>query len=222
MELDGTEINLALSIMPTGSPQMERPILSSIKREILDRKTSDEGEQEVHPRVEAEVKVGVTELVKTHNRFREKIKDRQMVSGQSPTEPVKGTGKILFMDDDELLRELVPQMLSLLGYEAVTARDGQEAVHLYTRSKNSAQAFDAVIVDLTVPGGLGGKEAVQLLREADPNVRAILATGSSNDPVMQDFKKYGFVAAVTKPYTMKELSRVLEEVLAAECHGDAG
>jgi CheY-like chemotaxis protein len=140
----------------------------------------------------------------------------QHLAQESLVEPIVGAARILFMDDDEMIRELMVQTLSLLGYEVVSAREGLEAVRLYKRVKGSPKAFDAVIMDLTVPGGLGGKEALLLLREADPNVRAILSSGSSNDVVMADFKKCGFRAAVTKPYTVEELSRVLKEVLAPD------
>lgn len=121
-----------------------------------------------------------------------------------------GKGRILVMDDDDMLRKLVNAMLCRLGYEVVAAADGAEAIDIY---KNSAHPFAAVIMDLTVPGGMGGKEAIKLLREFDPKVKAIVSSGYSIDPVMADYRSYGFLGRVSKPYDMAELSKVLHDVL---------
>jgi len=124
-----------------------------------------------------------------------------------------GRGKILFMDDQESLRDMVGEMLVYLGYEVVFAREGDEAVELYRKAKESGRDFDAVILDLTIPGGTGGKEAVQKLREIDPGVKAIVSSGYSYDPVMSEYKKYGFNGVVVKPYEIGELSKVLYKVI---------
>ena len=124
-----------------------------------------------------------------------------------------GKGKILVMDDEKMIRDVVGDMLGILGYEAEFAKDGAEAVELYKKAEQSVRPFDAVIMDLTVPGGMGGKEAVRKLAEIDPEVKAIVSSGYSDDPVMADFRKYGFSNVVAKPYNIKELGDALYEVL---------
>ena len=124
-----------------------------------------------------------------------------------------GKGKILFMDDEQMIREIAGQMLRKLGYEVEFARDGEEAIKLYSKAKESRETFDAVIMDLTVPGGMGGKKAIQRLKEIDPKVKAIVSSGYFNDPVMSDFREYGFRGVFAKPYKIEDLSRVLHEVL---------
>ncbi|MEW5800691.1 MAG: ATP-binding protein [bacterium] len=125
-----------------------------------------------------------------------------------------GSGKILFMDDQESLRDMVGEMLVYLGYEVVLAREGDEAVELYRKERESGRNFDVVILDLTVPGGTGGREAVQKMLEIDPEVKAIVSSGYSYDPIMSEYKTYGFSGMVVKPYEVEELSRVLNEVMA--------
>jgi CheY-like chemotaxis protein len=106
-------------------------------------------------------------------------------------------------------------MLERLGFDVVGARDGDEAVVLFARSRGEGPPFDAVILDLTVPGGMGGQEAMRRLRELDPRVRAIVSSGYSNDPVMASFRDHGFAGVIAKPCRMEELGEALREVLAA-------
>ncbi|MHC4536410.1 MAG: 7TM diverse intracellular signaling domain-containing protein, partial [Planctomycetota bacterium] len=113
---------------------------------------------------------------------------------------ISGKGKILAMDDEEMIRDLVGDMLNRLGYEAEVARHGEEAIHIYRRAIESGEPFDAVILDLTVPGGMGGKETIERLRELDSNLKAIVSSGYSNDPIMSEPKKYGFSSVVVKPF----------------------
>lgn len=142
--------------------------------------------------------------------------------GQPPVEeeeenveinPVAGEGRVLVMDDEENIRELVKEMLGSLGYEVTTAMDGAEAIELYRDARDSGQPFDAVITDLTVPGGMSGKEAIQQLVKIDPGVKAIVSSGYSNDPIMANFREYNFHGAIAKPYRTRELSILLHEVL---------
>jgi two-component system, cell cycle sensor histidine kinase and response regulator CckA len=121
--------------------------------------------------------------------------------------------RILLMDDEETIRDLVSEMLALLGYEVVKARDGEEVIRLYKEAREFSRPFDAVIMDLTVPGGMGGGETIQVLREIDPNVRAIVSSGYLNDPIMADYEAHGFRGVVRKPYTINELSAVLKQVV---------
>ena len=124
-----------------------------------------------------------------------------------------GKGRILLMDDDESILGVTRDVLTHLGYEVVFARDGLEAIDAYKNAQKTTMTFDVVIVDLTIRGGLGGKETIRKLMEIDPHVKAIVSSGYSNNPVITNFKKYGFSGAVAKPYSVEELSRILQEVL---------
>ncbi len=124
-----------------------------------------------------------------------------------------GSGTILLMDDEEAICSTVGQMLTLLGYQVVFAHNGSEAVSRYRDALAAAKPFDAVILDLTIPGGMGGKEAVQYLLELDPGVKAIVSSGYSENPVMSDYFRYGFRGVLSKPYDVQQMSRVLHMVL---------
>lgn len=127
--------------------------------------------------------------------------------------PVPGRGKILVMDDEQIIRHLAEEMLATLGYEGHFASEGAEAIQLYKSAKESGKPYDAVIMDLTVPGGMGGKEAIEKLLVFDPQVKAIVSSGYANDPVMADYAKHGFRGVVAKPYRIQELSRTLRQVV---------
>jgi PAS domain S-box-containing protein len=124
-----------------------------------------------------------------------------------------GRGTILVMDDQRDVREIVGRLLEHLGYKVGFANDGAEAVDQYQRAQEAGRPFDAVIMDLTVPGGMGGKEAIQKLLEVDPEVKAIVSSGYSTDPIMANFRIFGFSGVVSKPYEIGELSAALLEVL---------
>jgi two-component system cell cycle sensor histidine kinase/response regulator CckA len=130
--------------------------------------------------------------------------------------PLHGKGNILVMDDKEVVREGAKRMLGGMGYDVVFASDGTEAIAMYKEALQSGKHFDAVILDLTVPGGMGGKEAVKKLLEMDPNAKAIVSSGYSNDPVMSEFKKYGFMGLLEKPYRMQELRETLSRVMEVQ------
>lgn len=127
--------------------------------------------------------------------------------------PQAGRGRVLLMDDEELVVTTVRDMLEYLGYECVIARDGEEAIRIYTTAIETGNPFDVVIMDLTVPGKMGGKTAVKRLLEIDPNMKAVVSSGYSNDPVMARFEQFGFRGVVTKPYRIEQLSEVLGRVL---------
>jgi PAS domain S-box-containing protein len=126
-----------------------------------------------------------------------------------------GQGKVLLMDDEEIIREAAGEVLQYLGYTVGFAEDGKEAVELYTEAQKE-DPFDVVIMDLTIPGGMGGKETIQELLKVDPDVKAIVSSGYSTNPVMADFKSYGFKGVVTKPYSIEELSETLHRILNNE------
>ena len=127
--------------------------------------------------------------------------------------PIIGKRKIPVMDDEDMVREVTAAMLSKLGHEVEVAVEGSEAIEMYKKAKESDQSYDGVILDLTSKIGMGGKEAIKKLLEIDPDVKGIVSTGYSNDPIVTKFKEYGFCGALAKPFTMDELSMTLHEVL---------
>jgi CheY-like chemotaxis protein len=120
------------------------------------------------------------------------------------------------MDDEEGLRVLLKTLLTSLGYEVQTARDGAEAIALCEESKASGHRFDAVLLDLTVSGGMGGMEAVGRLKELDPSMKLIVSSGYSDATVMSNFRKYGFDDVLPKPWRIAEVSEVFRGVLASD------
>jgi len=135
------------------------------------------------------------------------------VKRQIKAAPVIGKGRILVMDDEKMIRHLAGELLNYLGYDVSFSKDGAKAIEVYKEAMESGESFDAVILDLTVRGGMGGKEAIRKLMEIDPHVKGIVSSGYSDDSVMTDFEKYGFKGVVAKPYSVHEVSRVLDEVL---------
>ncbi|MDB6022321.1 MAG: multi-sensor hybrid histidine kinase [Pedosphaera sp.] len=127
-----------------------------------------------------------------------------------------GQGRVLVMDDEADILMLVREMLDLMGYEVEVARDGAEALQRYVAAKRADKPFAAVIMDLTIPEGMGGKEAIRRLKELDPQVKAIVSSGYSYDPVMANFREYGFSGVIPKPYVMDDLGRVLGEVIGKQ------
>ena len=115
-----------------------------------------------------------------------------------------------------MIRKVVGRILEDMGYEVRFAGDGVEVLELYKEALAEGDSFDAVILDLTVPGGMGGKETIENLIKIDPDVKAIVTSGYANDPVMADFGKYGFKGLVRKPYSAEELSQVLQSVICFE------
>ncbi len=128
----------------------------------------------------------------------------------------RGSGRLLVMDDEEAICMLMIDLLTGLGYEVETARDGAEAIALYEEAKGLGNGFAAVLLDVTVPGGMGGIEAARRLREIDPRATLIVSSGYSQASVMSEFRKYGFDAMVQKPWTLGEISQVFQQVLSRE------
>jgi PAS domain S-box-containing protein len=119
-----------------------------------------------------------------------------------------GKGRVLVMDDENRVLEVAVEMLGILGYEVTTTRDGRKALQLYTTAMAS-KPYDFVILDLTVPGGMGGEDTIRKLLELDPDVRALVSSGYANDPIMAEYSRYGFCGVIPKPYTIENLSRAL-------------
>ncbi len=124
-----------------------------------------------------------------------------------------GKGKVLLMDDEEVILEVCGEILTHLGYSVEFSRDGTEMLEKYKRAMDSSSPFDVVVMDLTIPGGMGGEQAIKKLREMDPGVKAIVSSGYSNDPVMANYHDYGFVGVVPKPYNIAELSNAVHEAI---------
>lgn len=124
-----------------------------------------------------------------------------------------GSGRVLVMDDEDLIREFAAALLPSLGYSVWLAKDGEEAIAMYKKSINAGEPFDAVIMDLTVPGAMGGKEAVKKLLAIDPKAKVIVSSGYSNDPIMSEYAKYGFKDVIVKPYKVADLSDTLGRVI---------
>ncbi len=125
-----------------------------------------------------------------------------------------GKGRILVMDDEELVRAVTGRMLENLGYEVEFAERGEEAIGKYTDALRSGRPFDAVILDLTVRGGMGGGDAIKGMIAIDPEIRAIVSSGYSDDPIMANYSEYGFKGTMAKPYNLQSLSSKLHELLA--------
>jgi signal transduction histidine kinase/CheY-like chemotaxis protein len=124
-----------------------------------------------------------------------------------------GEKNILVMDDEKSVREILSTMLKKLGCEVVCVKDGAEAIIMYKQFQETGKPFDVVIMDLTIPGGMGGQETIKKLIEIDPEVKAIVSSGYSNDPIMSHYQAYGFSSVIAKPYRITELSKILRDVM---------
>jgi PAS domain S-box-containing protein len=129
---------------------------------------------------------------------------------------IKGQGRILVMDDEASLRKMLGRMLKNLDYESEYAKDGAEAIRMYKDAQEAEKPYDAVILDLTIPGGMGGKDTVKKLLEINPEVKAIVYSGYADDPVLANFQEYGFKGMMPKPFESRSLGKVLHEVLKGE------
>ena len=141
-------------------------------------------------------------------------------SDQETTPPARdkttdsGTGTVMVMDDDKMLQDVASMMLSHLGYKVILSEDGGEMLEKYKQAAQTGNPVDLVIMDLTIPGGMGGKKAMGKLLEIDPDATVIVASGYSNDPIMANFQDYGFKGALSKPFQLDELARAVNELLA--------
>jgi CheY-like chemotaxis protein len=127
--------------------------------------------------------------------------------------PMSGA-RILVMDDEEMVRKTAGRLLKRIGYKDVEfAADGVEAIKLYKGAMESGQPYSAVILDLTIPGGMGGRETIRELLKIDPGVRAIVSSGYAEKSAMAEYKEYGFSGMVAKPYTLEELGKAIQDVM---------
>ena len=126
-----------------------------------------------------------------------------------------GHGRVLLMDDEALILESTSDLLHEIGYTVEVAKDGSEALKLYEEARQSGCPFDVVVLDLIIPGGMGGQETIRELRRIDPQVKAVVSSGYSTDPVLAKHKEYGFVNALSKPYRMRDLNSVISEAVSS-------
>jgi CheY-like chemotaxis protein len=122
-------------------------------------------------------------------------------------------GRVLVLDDDPPVLEILGDVLSYLDYEAVLTRSGEETVDAFRKQSLTGKPFDLVILDLIVKGGLGGRDVIGMLMIIDPDVRALVSSGLANDPVVENYRAYGFCGLVPKPFTVEELSESLEKAM---------
>ncbi len=163
--------------------------------------------------VESELGTGTTLYIYLPASVKE-IVEAAPVKKPAPEISVTQGGKILVMDDEELLRDVTKALLTRLGYNAEVAVEGVEAIEMYRKAMESEKPFDMVILDLTNKVGMGGAETMAKLLEIDPAVKAIVATGYSNDPIMSNFREHGFRGALPKPFTLDQLKTALQAAIA--------
>lgn len=158
--------------------------------------------------VESNVSVGTTFYI-----YLPASKEKIVAKSKKIYIPLTGDGKILLMEDDENIQKTVRKLLNKVGYEVEVVKNGTEAIEAYQKAKDSVRPFDAVMIDLTIKGGMGGKETIKKLLEIDPEVKALVSSGYFNDPIMADFKEYGFKGVITKPYEIEELNKLLHKII---------
>jgi len=163
-----------------------------------------------HLHVDSEVGVGTTVRVYLP-ASNERTSSREETRGR----PLQGQGRVLLVDDEEIIRAAASEALTRLGYDVRLAADGAEGAGIYEQAMKEGHPFDVVLLDLTIPGGMGGKEAVRELLRIDPNAKVIASSGYSNDPVMADYRTHGFREVIAKPYRIDDLSEVLHKVINA-------
>jgi PAS domain S-box-containing protein len=164
---------------------------------------------EGHIEVESELGRGTT-----FHLWLPALRDKEQEAGEDREGAVVPMeGRVLFMDDEESIVAMAGPLLRRLGFEAELVRDGAEAVRKFSEAYAAGRPFDLVVMDLTVPGGVGGREAIEQLRRIDPDVRAIVSSGYSSDPVLANHRAYGFRGMVAKPYKVEDFARVLRAVL---------
>jgi two-component system, cell cycle sensor histidine kinase and response regulator CckA len=121
--------------------------------------------------------------------------------------------KILVMDDEDMVGEIACQMLQFLGFDGVWVASGAEAIQEYTKQKEAGQAYSAIIMDLTIPGGMGGREAITEILAIDPTAKAFVSSGYANDPIMINYQDYGFSGVIAKPFDIAAVQRLLDTIL---------
>jgi CheY-like chemotaxis protein len=135
------------------------------------------------------------------------------IRSETSAEKFSLTGTVLLMDDDDMIRHVGESLLESLGLKVISAGDGESAVKLFNEYYERGGLFDLVILDLTIRGGMGGLEAFSAMRMIAPEVKGIVSSGYSSDPVMSNYREYGFTGVLKKPYMFNELGRLIKEIL---------
>ncbi len=130
-----------------------------------------------------------------------------------PKGGLRGGGRVLLIDDEEIIRRSVGALLKRLGYEVESAADGGMGIRLHEKAVKEQRPFDVIIMDLTIPGGMSGEETIHRLREIDPDAKVVVSSGYSNDAILSRYEEYGFSAALTKPWRIEELSETLDRLI---------
>ena len=138
-----------------------------------------------------------------------------MVSNTIPLNP-NARAHILVMDDEEHILNITLKMLERFGYSVSLTINGEEAIEAYARAIEKKHPFDLVIMDLTIPGGMGGKDASRKILKMDPYASIIVTSGDANDPIMSDYATYGLKGTIPKPYRIAELKMVVEHLLTGK------
>ncbi|MDH5430025.1 MAG: ATP-binding protein, partial [Nitrospirota bacterium] len=138
---------------------------------------------------------------------------QEMSSDEGPHQLICGKGRILVMDDEDEIQEVLGKMLEHLGFEVDFSHDGEEALRSYSASLQDGRPYAATILDLTIPGGMGGKETLRQMKAIHPEAAVIVSSGYSNDPVLARFQEFGFSGVIAKPYNLLDLSKVLSQIL---------
>jgi len=158
--------------------------------------------------VESEENIGTTFTIYLPANITKNVKKEK-----AKVEIFQGNAKILVMDDDESIQKIIGEMLKTLGYEVKFTTDGDETIKVYSESMNSDSPFDVLILDLTIPGGKGGKETIEEIIKMDPEAKALVASGYADNTVMSDYKEYGFSGRLLKPFGLKTLSIELKNIV---------
>jgi PAS domain S-box-containing protein len=140
------------------------------------------------------------------------VRTRKAEETIEPLERNSRGGHVLVLDDEESIRTLSTQLLRLLGYDAETVSTGEAAIASYTRAREEGRPFDVVMLDLTIPGGMGGGQVIRALSDIDPDVQAIVVSGYAGDTQLSRYREHGFKAVVVKPFTLNELKAALGEL----------
>jgi len=122
-------------------------------------------------------------------------------------------GKVLLMDDEQVILDVTNEVLKFLGYEVMFAHDGAAAIELYRQESEKGSPFDLVILDLSVPDGIGGKVAFEKLHALDPNAKIVISSGFTNDPMLTDYASFGLNGVLAKPYRITEIKALLENMI---------
>ena len=139
------------------------------------------------------------------------IRQKAIIPKKVTSEIVRGTGKVLIMDDEVTITQVAEDFLVSIGYKVTIAHNGDEAIDYFDKSNKDGKPYGLVILDLTIPGGIGGKEVIKRLRVIDPKIHAIATSGYSNDPVMAKYNEYGFNDILPKPFKINELARIVKK-----------